>query len=110
MGADTCFKFRTKFNATKIMHESGDLDTFTLEAEEGLLNFLRPPKGQTGMEASNEEILQGLRDPANAICIRDKAAMFAAFCGQKRPCGPNAPKEDKDCVRSAEVEDEPSEP
>merc|ERR1712193_218866 len=23
--ADTCFKFRTKFNATKIMHECGDV-------------------------------------------------------------------------------------
>ena len=24
--ADTCFKFRTKFNATKIMHECGDVE------------------------------------------------------------------------------------
>ena len=43
---------------TKLIDENGKLDTFELEAEEGLLAFLRPPKGLTGMEATEEEILQ----------------------------------------------------
>ena len=50
---------------------------------------------------------QELRDPANAICIRDKAVIFAGLCGQMARSA--EPDEDED-ARSVEVEEETSEP
>ena len=68
-----------------IIDENGELDVDNLELDETLLAFRRPGRVPMPVPTQPEiqEILKAIRDPANAICIRNKVAALAIRCGQE---------------------------
>ena len=67
-----------------IIDKDGKLDKQKLEVYEDLLLFnanANSLRNANGKKPSDREILMALMDPANAICIRNKAAALALKCG-----------------------------
>ena len=69
-----------------IIDENGGLNEDELELYETLLVFSRPGRVMgTSIPTQTEiqETLKAIRDPANAICIRNKVAALAMRCGEQ---------------------------
>ena len=81
-----------------IIDNNGTLDTTRLGAVSTLLGFPGPARTPKKNTEEAEMVLATLRERANAVCIRNKAAVYAKGC--KRLAGLRA--------RSAKAEEETS--